>query len=134
MARAGRQVAQERPVGIDRAQVAEILDSAIREVGAEVVPVLEWSRLSHRMVVVIQRGHELVLLAAMEPVPPVEAAREGPGRARGGHVCLVLRCQVPLPDGVRRVSVPAQDLGEEAVLARNAAPVAGETDREGRYA
>ncbi len=130
MARAGGEVAEERPVGIDRAEIAEVLDGAIREVRAEVVAVVDRSWRRDRMVVVVQRRHELVGLAAVEPVPPVEAARERPGRARRGHVGLVLGREVPLPDGVRRVSVRAQDLREEAVLAWNTTPVAREPDRE----
>ena len=43
---------------------------------------------------------------------------------------LVLGRQVPLAHRVRRVSPAAQDLREEAVLARNTAPVAGEADGE----
>ena len=82
------------------------------------------------MVVVVERRRELVGLAAVEPVPPVEAPAERPARARAGHVDFVFGCEVPLADRVRRVAVGAQDLGKEAVLAGDDAPVAGVTGRE----
>ena len=125
MARAGREVTEERLLVVDRAQVGEELDRAVGEIRAEVVAVFVGSRREHRVVVVIQRGRELVGLAAVEPVPAVEAAAERPARARRGHVHLVVGREVPLADGVARVAVRAQDLGEEAVLARDHAPVAG---------
>ena len=81
MARAGGEVAEERPVRIDRTQVAEVLDRAIRKIRAEVTAVVDGAGRGDRVVVVVERGHELVRLAAVEPVPPVEAARERPGRA-----------------------------------------------------
>ena len=40
VARAGREVAEERLLVVDRAQVGDELDRAVREVGAEVVSVL----------------------------------------------------------------------------------------------
>ena len=82
------------------------------------------------MVVVVERGDELVRLAAVEAVPAVEAAAERPGRPRVGHVGLALRAEVPLPHGVRRVPGGAEDLGEEAVLAGRAAPVPREARGE----
>src|SRR5262249_49726048 len=42
--RAGREVQEEPPVGVDRAQVAEILDGAVGDGGAEGVSVLERRR------------------------------------------------------------------------------------------
>ena len=113
---------------VDGPQVAEELDGAVGQVGAEVVALLDGSRRPDAVVVVVERGHELVRLAAVEAVPAVEAAAERPGRPRGGHVGLVLGAQVPLPDGVGGVPVGSQDLGEEAVLAGRPAPVAGKAD------
>ncbi len=51
------------------------------EVGAQVVAGLVRARREHRMVVVVERGVELVRLAAVEAVPAVEAAAERPARA-----------------------------------------------------
>jgi hypothetical protein len=69
-------------------------------------------------------------LATMEAVPALEAATTGPGVARRGHVRLVLRREVPLAHRVRHVAVGTEDLGEEAVAAGDATPVAGVPDGE----
>ena len=76
------------------------------------------------MVVLEERGHELVGLAAVEAVPAVEPAGQRPCGARRGHVGLVLGAQVPLADGVGGIALLAQDLGEVAVLPGRPAPVA----------
>ena len=132
VARAGREVAEERLLVVDRAQVGEELDRAVGEVGAQVVAVLVGARREHRVVVVVERRRELVRLAAVEPVPAVEAAAERPARARPGHVHLVFGREVPLADRVGRVAVRAQDLGQEAVLAGDHPPVAGKARPRGR--
>ena len=125
VARTGGEVAEEGLFLVDRAQVGEELDRTVGEVGAQVVAVLVASRREHRVVVVVERGRELVRLAAVESVPPVEAAAERPAGPRRGHARLVVGGEVPLAHGVARVAVRAQDLGQEAVLARDHAPVAG---------
>ncbi len=81
MAGARREIQEERAIGVDRAQVADVLDRAIGEVGAEVVSVLDAARRHDRVVVVEEHGDELMCLAAVESVPPVESASERPGGA-----------------------------------------------------
>src|SRR5437879_668752 len=83
-----------------------------------------------RVVVLVERGDELVGLATVEAGPALEAASARPGVARRGHVRLVLGGEVPLAHCARHVAVGAEDLGQEAVATRDATPVAGEADRE----
>ena len=102
----------------------------VGQVLGQVVAILHRRGRPDRVVVVVQGGHELVGLAAVEAVPAVEAPGQRPGGARRGHVRLVLGGQVPLADGVGRVAGRAQDLGQVAVLPRRLAPVAGIADRQ----
>src|SRR5438477_7632382 len=82
------------------------------------------------MIVVEQCGHELMRLATVKAIPTIEAAPERPARARGGHVRLVIRREMPFADRVRRVPVSTEHFGEEAVLARDPSGVAGVSDCE----
>ena len=120
----GAQVEEEGAFGVDGPQVAHELDGPVGQVGAQVVALLDAARWPHGVVVVVEGGDELVGLAAVEAVPAVEPAGQGPGGAGGGHVGLVLGAQVPLAHGVGGVALLAQDLREEAVLPGRPAPVA----------
>ena len=77
VARAGREVQEERLVGVDRPQVPEELDRPVGQVVGEVIAVLDRRGRPHRMVVVIERGHELVRLTAVEAVPAVDPRASG---------------------------------------------------------
>ena len=120
------EVQEEGQCVVDRAQVPEEFDGAVGEVGAQVIAVLDGTRWPDDVVVVVEPGNELVRLAAVKPVPAVEAASEWPRGPRLGHVGLVLGAQMPLADGVGRVPVGPEDLRQEAVLAGRPAPVPGE--------
>ncbi len=124
------EVEEERLLVIDGAQVGQELDGPVGEVGAQVVAVLDGARRSDGVVVVVEGGNELMGLTAVEPVPAVEPACQRPGRARRGHVRLVLGAQVPLADGIGGVPVRSEDLREEAVLPRRPAPIPGKTARQ----
>ena len=125
MAGPGAEVEEEPPIRVDGAQVAQEADGLVGQVGAEVVALGHRPGRGHRVVVVVERGDELVGLATMEAVPTVEAASEGPAAARCGHVRLVVGGEVPLADRVGRVPLRLQDLGQEAVLVGDLARVAG---------
>ena len=127
MAGARGEIEEERLLGVDRSQVTEELDGPIGQVGAQVVPVLDGSARPDSVVVVVEGRCELVCLAAVEPVPAVESATEGPRAPGARHVGLLLRAQVPLAHGIGRVPVGPEDLGQEAVLAWGPAPVPGES-------
>ena len=126
----GREVQEEGQFVVDGAQVAEVFDGAIGQVLAQVVALLDGAWRPDDVVVVVEPGHELVRLAAVEAVPAVEAAAERPRGARARHVRLVLGGEVPLPDRVGGITVRPEDLGEEPVLAGRPSPVAGETGGE----
>ena len=126
----GGEVEEEGHLCIDSSQVPEEIDGAVGKVGTQVVPILPGARRPDAVVVVVERGHELVRLSAVEPVPAVEPATQGPRDARGGHVGLVLRAQVPFPDGIGGVPVRPEDLGEEAILPGWPAPIPREADRQ----
>ena len=111
-------------------QLAEVADGAVGEIDAEVIAVLRTRRRRDRVVVLEQRRHELMRLAAVKSVPALKAAPARPGVARRGRVGLVLGREVPLADGHRHVAVRGEDLGHEAVLARHSSPVAREADGE----
>ena len=130
MARAGAEVQEERLLAVDVAQVAQVLDGVVDEVLGEVVALGDRARRLHRVVVAVEGGHELVGLAAVEPVPAVEAAAEGPATAVGRHVRLVVGREVPLAHRVGGVPLGPQDLRQEPVLGRDLARVAGERRRE----
>ena len=120
VARAGGEVEEERLLAVDVAQVAEVLDGVVGEVLGEVVALGERARRLHRVVVAVEGGHELVRLAAVEPVPALEAATERPAAAVGGHVRLVLGREVPLADRVR--GVPVRRAGSRTGTRSPAAP------------
>ena len=90
-------------------------------------PLVERARRAYGVVVVVERGYELVGFTAVEAVPAVEAAPEGPCRPRVRHVGLALGAQVPLPHRIGGVAGGPQHLGEEAVLAGRSSPVTGES-------
>ena len=127
MAGTGGEVQEEGQRVVDRPQVAEELDGAVGQVGAEVIALLDRSGRPHAVVVVVETGDELVGLATVESVPAVEPSAEGPGRPGGGHVRLLLGAEVPLPHGVGGIPVGPEDLGDESVLPWRATPVARES-------
>ena len=124
VARARAEVEEERLGIVDVAQVAQVFDGVVDEVLGEVVPLGDGPRWLDRVVVAVERGHELVRLATVEAVPAVEPAPERPAAAVGGHVRLVVGREVPFADGVRRVPGGPQDLRQEPVLGRDLARVA----------
>ncbi len=126
----GAEVEEERLRAVDVAEVTEVLDGAVGEVLTEVVALLHRLRRLDGVVVAVQRRHVLVGLAAVEPVPPVEPAPEGPTAAVRGHVRLVVGREVPLPHRQRGVALRPQDLREEPVLERDLARVARVAHRE----
>ena len=130
MAGSGAEVEEERLLAVDVAEVAQVLDGVVDQVFGEVVALGHGARRLHRVVVAVEGGHELVRLAAVEPVPTIEAPAERPAAAVGPHVGLVVGREVPLPDRVGRVALGAQDLGEEAVLGRDLAVVPGVAHRQ----
>jgi hypothetical protein len=74
------EVEEERQLVVDGAQVRQVPDGPVGQVLAEVVALLQCPGRPDRVIVVVQRGHELVGLTAVEAVPAVEAAPEGPRR------------------------------------------------------
>ena len=106
----------------------EIADGAVGQVLAEVIPLLRQAGRQGEMVVLVQRRHELMRLAAVEAVPALEAAPARPRPAGRGHVRLVLRGEVPFAHGHRDVAAGRQDLRQEPVAPRDVARVAGEPD------
>ena len=122
-------VHEERLVRRDRAQVGQVLDRAVGEVRVEVVALLRPPRRVDVVVVVHQCGHPLVRLAADESVEPLEPARQRPARLRRAGRVLAGEREVPLADAQRRVALRQQHLGQEAVLPRHHAVVAGEARR-----
>ena len=118
-------VHEERLVGRDGAQVGQVLHRAVGEVGVEVVALLRPPRRLDVVVVVHQRGHPLVGLAGDETVVALEPARQRPARLRRAGRVLGGERQVPLADAQRGVALRAQHLGQEPVLARHHAVVAG---------
>ena len=74
VARPGGEIQEERPVRVDGAQVAKELDSAVGEILGEVITVLDRPGWLDAVIVVVERGHELARLAAVEAVPAVEPA------------------------------------------------------------
>ena len=114
MARAGGEVQEEGQLVVDGAEVTQVLDGAVGQVGAQVVALLDGCGAAGRVVVVVQRGNELVRLAAVEAVPAVEPSAERPrGRAsapcwsppRGsGATCRRRRWRSRWPGGPRRGS------------------------------
>ena len=117
------EIQEERLVLVDHPQVGHELDGPVGQVGAQVV--VGTGRRGHGVVVVVEGGHELVGLAAVEPVPAVEAPRERPGPPGRPHVGLVVGGEVPLAHGVGGVAGRPQDLGEEGALGGDLPEVAG---------
>ena len=128
--RTGGEVQVEGLIGLDAADRADHRDRFVREVLGQVVPLLLGARRRNRGVVPKEIGDELVRLAAMEAVPVSEPTTARPRGARRGEMGLVLRCEMPLPDGHGCVAGGGEDLGQESVLARDHPVVAGEPDRE----
>ena len=78
----GAEVEEEPAVHVDGPQVGQLGDGLVGQVGAQVVALLDRPRRLDRVVVVVEGGDELVGLAAVEPVPAVEAPGQGPAVAR----------------------------------------------------
>jgi hypothetical protein len=110
MARPCAEVEEEPPVGVDGAQVGEKLDGTVGQIGTQVIALVDRTWWTHSVIVVVQRGDELVRLATVEAVPAVEAAPERPRGTRTGHVGLVIGSEMPFAHGVGRVAVRPQHL------------------------
>ncbi len=130
VASAGGEVAEPGLVDVDVAQVLHVLDRPVHQVDGEVVPLLERARWLDEVVVVHERRHELVRLPGEEPVEPLEAPTQRPAVPPGPQVLLVLRRQVPLADGPRRVPVGYQHRRRHRARRRDAGVVAGEPGRQ----
>ena len=129
VSRAGAVVHEPRLVGCDGLGVAHELDRLVGQILRQVVAVLGCAGLLDGVVVVDQVRVPLMRLAAQEAVEPLEPTAQRPAGTPRGQVDLVRRGQVPLAD---RVGVPpllAQDLGDQAVLERDAGREAREPRR-----
>ena len=125
MGRAGGEVQEERPVGLQRVLAADPVHPVVGQVLGQVVALLRGAPGLHRRRALVQRGVVLVGLAPDEAVEVLKAAAgrppvERPGRAGLPHRHLVafadLRCGVPVEPqrlGQRRLRA-----GSDRVVAR----------------
>ncbi len=123
VARAGGEVEEERLLGVDGAQVAEVLDGAVGQVLAEVVALVERARRLHRVVVVVQRRARTGASRRRGSRTSGRSRGRAASCSRSAAMCVSssgVRCHLPTAYG--RVAVRAQDLGEEAVLAAGSRP------------
>ena len=116
----GREVHEERLVGVDDLGRLDHADRLVGEVLREVVALLGRAGRVDLAVVLHQVGVPLVRLAAEEPVEALEPAPERPAALVRGEVALLTRREVPLPDAVRVVPALDEHLGDEPVLERDA--------------
>jgi hypothetical protein len=81
MTSTGGKIQKERLFCVDRSKIAKKLNRSVGQISAQVIVVgfAEWWR--HGVIIVKERGNELVGLATMESVPSIKASREGPGRS-----------------------------------------------------
>ena len=119
------QMQVERLGRVDLLDVGDELDRLVDQVLAEVVTLLGRARRLHLVVVVHQIRIPLAGVTAQEPVETLEAAPQRPPVKRARGRLLVARRQVVLPDHERAVAVLDEHLGQEAVLERDDAVVAG---------
>ena len=120
---------QERAVGVGPAELAEVGDGVVRQVGLQVVALLGRPRRLDVVGVAHQVGRPLVRLTVEEPVVPVEALTGRPHPV-GAGVTLVAGHEVPLADAEGGVAVGPQDLGERPRGLREVARVPGKVRRQ----
>ena len=128
--RARREPREERLPRCRLLLVAQHADRLVGEIFGQVVPLVGRARRLDRVIVGLELGRPLVGVAAEEAVVALEAETERPPLERARRTPLGARCQVPLPDRVRRVAVVAQMPGERRGRARDAAVVTLVANRE----
>ena len=130
MGRPEGQVQEERPVGTHALRVVHELDGAVHEVLGDVVAVLRLRRRVDEVVVVGERGAELVGLALEEPVEAVETPLEGPVVERPGRRALFHRGQMPFAHGEGGIALVVEDLGHGGGVTGDVAGHVGEAGVE----
>ncbi len=130
MARPAGEPGEERLVLVDGPQVADPGDGVVGQVLGEVVALVGRAGLLGQVVVLDQGRPELVGLPLEEAVEALEAPAQRPPGPGGAGVELVLRREVPLPDGPRGVAGGGQRFGQQAARVRDAGVVAGEAARQ----
>jgi hypothetical protein len=129
--RPGGEVDEERPVGRERALLADPTDRAVGHVLGEVVALLRCLRGLDRRRPLPQRRVVLVRLATDEPEEVLEAAAtRGPGVERPHRARLPHRYLVALPELRGRVAVQLQHLGERRHRLRADRRVPGRRGRD----
>ncbi len=128
VAAAGREVGEERLLGILGADVVEPLDRLVRHGVRQVVRVglIAVARIDADDLLVL--GEDRVVLAGAateEPVEVLESPADRPAIERTGRPLESVGGQVPLPEGRRAVPVVAQDAREGRRVARKGGGVAG---------
>ena len=126
VAGARREVEEPGAVDVDVAQVLDVLDGPVHQVGGQVVAVVDAGRGLDVVAVVDQGGYVLVGLAAEEAVPALEALGQRPAIPSGGHVLLVLGGEVPLAHRVGGVAVGGEHGRGHGARVGDAGVVAGE--------
>ena len=129
VAAAGREVHEERLVGVLRAHAVQPRDRAVGHRIREVVRMflVVVPRVGPDDLLVLRQDRiPLTRAAAEDPVEVVEAPAVRPPVERPGRTLLRVRCQVPLPERGRAVAVVPQDPRQ-----RRAAPAAGSRSSPG---
>ena len=116
--RRGRVPEQERPVRMRDAQLVQVGDRVVGEIGIEVVAVGRFARRFDMVRVTDEIRCPLIGFAVEEPVVTVETEPGRPHVVRPRHP-LIARDEVPLPDTERRVAVGAHDLRKRSRRTRH---------------
>jgi hypothetical protein len=123
--RAGAEMQEERLVRSDLLGVGDELDRLVRQILGQVITLLRSPRRLDLMVVVDQVRIPLAGVTAEETIEPLEPTAQWPAVERAGRGLELRGHQVVLADQVGAVTVLQQHLGQEAVLKRDPAVVAG---------
>ena len=130
MAGTGAEVQVERLVRGDLLGVGDELDGLVGQVLGQVVALFGGAGRLDLVVVVDQLWVPLAGIPAQEAVEALEAAPERPAVERPGRRFEFRGHQVVLADHVGAVAVLLQHLGQEPVLERDAAVIAGVSGRQ----
>src|SRR5208283_1860003 len=127
------EIHEERLVWSDLLGVCDEANSLIHQVFCQVVALFRSLFSFYRVVVVYQFRIVLVCLAAQKAVESLKSAPQRPAVIGACGRDLVRRCQVPLADGIRIVSMLEKHLREKTIFERDVAVAAGITRRAFGY-
>ncbi|CAB4833405.1 unannotated protein [freshwater metagenome] len=127
---ASGEIEKERFLHIYCPKVTDVFDGTISEISTEVIALLDRCRWPHRVIVTVESRIELMRLTSMKSIPAIKTSAKRPRFSRSRHVGLIFGSQVPLANGIRRVTALTKNLGEKAIFLWGLSPVARKSNSQ----